>query len=110
MLLFLQICASALAVFGFYFLLKTISSYFLASREISAAVVIRERQDLDNLDLLLGEASLSLFAARSRRLLVVVDTELEEEEKQLVLETANSFGAEIFGVDKANYQKGKDSL
>ena len=110
MLLFLQICASALAVFGFYFLLKTISGYFLASREIYAAVVIRKQQDCDNLDLLLGEASLSLFAAKSRRLLVVVDTELGEQEREAVYKTATSFGAEILSVDKKIYQKGKDSL
>ena len=96
----LQIIIAALSVTGFYFCLKTIASLIFTSRQIAAAVIIEDKIQLYDLDMLLQDASSALFATRRRRIGVFIPTEIWNEssdsEKALVKEIINCFGAEIY--------------
>lgn len=96
----LQIIIAALSVMGFYFCLKTIASLILTSRQIAAAVIIEDKIQLYDLDMLLQDASGALFATRRRRIGVFIPTEIWNEcrdsEKALVKELIDCFGAEIY--------------
>ena len=96
----LQIIIAALSVMGFYFCLKTIASLIFTSRQIAAAVIIEDKIQLFDLDLLLQDASGSLFATRKRKIAVFIPNEIWNEchdsEKTLFRELADSFDAEIY--------------
>ena len=96
----LQIIIAALSVLGFCFCLKTLASLIFASKQIAAAVIIENGEDLKALDLLLADASDALFASWRRRLAVIVPAELwescDEKERITAEERIRSFGAEIY--------------
>lgn len=96
----LQIIIAALSVTGFYFGLKAIASLIFTSRQISAAVIIEEKIQLYNLDMLLQDADGALFPTKRRRIAVLVPpkiwNECEDTEKALFNETADCFGAEFY--------------
>ena len=96
----LQIIIAALSVTGFYFCLRTIASLIFTSRQIAAAVIIEEKIQLYELDMLLQDASGALFATRRRRIAVFVPpqiwNECEDSEKALFKELADCFGAEFY--------------
>ena len=95
-----QIIIAALSVMGFYFCLKTIASLIFTSRQIAAAVIIEDKIQLYDLDMLLQDASSALFATRRRRIGVFVPSniwnECRDSEKALVKEFINCFGAEFY--------------
>ncbi len=96
----LQIIIAALSVLGFYFSLKTVASLIFTSKQICAAVIIENKDQLSELDLLLCDASSALFSARRRRLAVIVPEKVRKacEEKEIcaALEIIEHFGAEIY--------------
>ena len=96
----LQIIIAALSVTGFYFCLKTIASLIFTSRQISAAVIIEEKIQLYDLDMLLQDASNAIFTTRGRRITIFVPpqiwNECEDNEKALFKDLANCFGAEFY--------------
>ena len=96
----LQIIIAALSVTGFYFCLRTIASLILTSRQIAAAVIIEDKIQLYDLDMLLQDASSAIFATRGRRIAVFVPPEVwnkcKENEKALFMEFINCFGAEFY--------------
>lgn len=96
----LQIIIAALSVIGFYFSLKTIASLIFTSRQVAAAVIIEEKIQLYDLDMLLQDASGALFPTRGRRIAVIVPPNVwngcEESEKALFCEMADCFGAKIY--------------
>ena len=96
----LQIIIAALSVMGFYFCLKTIASLIFTSLQIAAAVIIEDKIQIYDLDILLQDASSALFATRRRRIGVFVPPEIWEEcrdsEKALVKELIDRFGAEFY--------------
>lgn len=95
-----QIIVAALSVMGFYFLLKIISSLIFASKHIAAAVMINDKKQLRELDMLLDDASSALFAIRRRRFAVFVPSEIwnicDEGDKKLAEEFIDNFGAEFY--------------
>ena len=95
-----QIIIAALSVMGFYFCLKTIASLIFTSRQIAAAVIIEDKIQLYDLDMLLQDASGALFATRRRRIGVFVPSniwnECRDSEKALVKEVIDCFGAEFY--------------
>lgn len=96
----LQIIIAALSVMGFYFCLKTLASLIFSGKHIAAAVMISDKKQLRELDLLLDSASSALFATRGRRIAVIIPREIWEEckddEKDPAKELAESFGAELY--------------
>lgn len=96
----LQIIIAALSVMGLCFCLKTIASLIFTSRHISAAVIIEEKIQLYDLDLLLQDASGALFATRRRRISVFIPpdiwNECSDSEKALTKELVDCFGAEFY--------------
>lgn len=96
----LQIIIAALSVMGFYFCLKTIASLIFTSRQIAASVIIEDKIQLYDLDMLLQDASSALFAARRRRIGVFVPpdiwNECRDSEKAIVKELIDCFGAKFY--------------
>ncbi len=96
----LQIIIAALSVMGFYFSLKTIASLIFTSRQIAAAVIIEDKIQLYDLDMLLQDASGALFATKRRRVAVFIPHEIwnkcQDNEKALFKELADTFGAEFY--------------
>ncbi len=95
-----MITVTALAIMGFYFFFKIISSLIFASKTLAATVIIDNKTQLRNLDLLLDDASSALFAIRRRRLAVLVPKEIwsacDGKDKNLVKEHIDRFGAEFY--------------
>ena len=95
-----QIIIAALSVIGLFFCLKTVASLIFTSRQIAATVIIENKNQLTELDLLLPEASSALFAARRRRITVIVSKEVwnacDEKEKSFAEDLIDCFGAEIY--------------
>ena len=100
MYLLVQIIVSALAVLGFYFLLKVIVGRLFSGRFIAAAVIIERREQLDSLDIMVSEASSAILFAKGRRVAVIIPRELIEtcsqSEKKKINEIMDSVGAEIY--------------
>ena len=98
----LQIIIAALTVLGFYFCLKTLASLIFTSRQIAAAVIIEDKIQLYDLDMLLQDASGALFATKRHRVAVFIPHEIwnkcNENEKALFKETADCFGAEFYPI------------
>ncbi len=96
----LQIIIATLSIMGFYFCLKTIASLIFANKHIAAAVMIVDKKQLRELDLLLDDASAALFAIRRRRLAVIVPNEIwiacDEIDQKLSKDLADEFGAEFY--------------
>lgn len=96
----LQIIIAALSVAGFYFCLKTMASLIFTNRQIAVAVIIDDKIQLSDLDMLLQDASSALFATRRRRIAVFVPPQIWNEcqdcEKALFIELAERFDAEIY--------------
>ena len=93
----LQIIIATLSVLGLYFCLKTLASLIFTSNQISAAIIIETEKQLNDLDLLLENASSALFFARQRRILVLVHKNIwntcSEKEKSLTTNMVDAFGA-----------------
>ena len=68
----LQIIIAALSVTGICFCFKTIASLIFTSDLISAAVIIENKDQLPELDMLLDDAASALFATRRKRLAVLI--------------------------------------
>ena len=96
----LQIIIAALAVLGFYFCLKTLASLIFSNKCIAASVIINDKKQLRELDLLLDDASVALFATRHRRLAVLVPkdiwTNCDEADRKLAHALADEFCAELY--------------
>lgn len=96
----LQIIIAALSVLGFYFCLKTLASLIFSNKCIAASVIINDKKQLRELDLLLDDASVALFATRYRRLAVFVPNEIwaacDNQDKNLAHTLAHEFGAEFY--------------
>ena len=65
-----EVIVAALAVFGLYFFIKVITGRIFADKEIGAAVIIDHETQLDNLDILILEASEALFCVQRRKISV----------------------------------------
>lgn len=100
MYLLVQIIVSALAVLGFYFLLKVIVGRLFSGCFISAAVIVERIEQLESLDIMISEASSAVLFARGRRVAVIISRELLEScsqsEKKKINEILDSVGAEIY--------------
>ncbi len=100
MYLLVQIIVSALAVLGFYFLLKVIVGRLFSGRFIAAAVIVERYEQLESLDIMISEASSAIVFAKGRRVAVIVPRDLldgcSESERKRITETADDFGAEIY--------------
>ena len=96
----LQIIIAALSVMGFYFCLKTIASLIFTSKQIASAIVIEDKSQLHDLDILLEDASGALFATRRRRIAVFMPPQIwndcRDSEKALAKELIECFGAEFY--------------
>ncbi len=96
----LQIIIATLSIMGFYFCLKTIASLIFANKHIAAAVMINDKKQLRELDLLLDDASTALFATRHRRLAVFVPSDIwaacDGQDQKLAHALADEFGAEFY--------------
>lgn len=96
----LQIIIAALSALGFYFCLKTLASLIFSNKCITASVIISDKKQLRNLDLLLDEASSALFTVRRRRLAVLVPnsiwTNCDEADQKLAHTHADEFGAVFY--------------
>jgi hypothetical protein len=71
-----EIVAAALAVFGFYCVVKMISEWLLAPSGLSVAVTVYDEAAADNLDLLLHEARRSLRCCKHRHIVVLFSSQL----------------------------------
>ena len=95
-----QIIVAALSVMGFYFLIKMISSLIFANKSIAAAVMINDKKQLSELELLLDDASSSLFTLRRRRLAVFIPSAIwnhcAEHEQNLAKDSIDKIGAEFY--------------
>jgi hypothetical protein len=95
----LQIIIAALTVLGFYFCLKTLASLIFTSRQIAASVIIETKKQLNDLDLLLPEASSALFATRRKKITVIVSEVVwdacDEKERAFAEKIIDYFGAEL---------------
>ena len=98
-----QIIIAALSVTGFYFCLKTIASLIFTSRPIAATISVEGKGQIEDIDLLLTEASSALFAVRRRRIAVIIPENVwntcNKNEKKFAEEMINNFGAELFFID-----------
>ena len=96
----LQIIIAALSVLGLYFCLRTIASLMFTNKQITAAVIIDNEKQLENLEFLLSEAEEAIFAARGRRLAVFIPANIWEEcgsqSQSLVKEISEGLGAEFY--------------
>ena len=96
----IQIIIAALSVLGFYFSLKTVASLIFTSKQISANVIIESKSQLQQIDILLAEASSALFAARRRSLTVLVSEDIwnacGKREKDYARENIERFGARLY--------------
>lgn len=95
----IQIIIAALSVLGLYFCLKTMASLIFTDHRIRVAVIIESKEDLKNLDILLKDASSTLFCS-GKRISVLIPQEVWtvclESEKLEVKKEADSTGAEIY--------------
>ena len=71
-----EIVAAALAVFGFYCLVKLINEWMLEPSAVSVAVTVYDQAAADNLDLLLREAEQSLRRRKHKRIVVLFSSQL----------------------------------
>ena len=71
-----QILIAALAVIGFYGVLHAVFESALRPRQITTAVTVRSERDARDLDILLCEARRAPCRRASRRLFLIVSSEL----------------------------------
>ena len=71
-----EVLVAALAVIGFFGVLHALLEAALCPKQITAAVIVQTRKDAEDLDILLCEARRAPCRRSSRRLLLVVSTEL----------------------------------
>lgn len=95
----LQIITAALAVLGFYFLLKIVSQALFSDKNITVAIIIDSKAQLKSLDLLLNNAASAIIVTRSRRISVFVPDDIwnacDEGDKTLAADMIYDFGAEL---------------
>ncbi|MBQ9749317.1 MAG: hypothetical protein IJV87_01885 [Clostridia bacterium] len=100
MYLLVQIIVSALAVLGFYFMLKVIVGRLFSGRYIATAVIVERHEQLESLDIMISEALSAVVFSRGRRVAVIVPRELldacSQSERKKITEIADDFGAEIY--------------
>ena len=100
MYLLVQIIVSALAVLGFYFMLKVIVGRLFSGRYIATAVIVERIEQLESLDIMISEALSAVVFSRGRRVAVIVPRELldacSQSERKKITEIADDFGAEIY--------------
>ena len=100
MRLLFQIIIAALAVLGFYFILKVMSALLFSKSFVAAAVIIENRKQLESLDILISEASSSVVFSKGRRIALIVPRILLEEcsecERRNMNEVAEDLGAKIY--------------
>ena len=98
-----QIIIAALTVLGFYFCIKTLASLIFTSKQIAAAIIVEGKRQIEDIDLLLTEASSALFAVRRQRIAVIISKGVwnacNKNEKKFAEEMINNFGAELFFID-----------
>lgn len=104
--LFWNILLLSLSVFGAYCAIKTFSEALFSSDRITVALEVRERQDAEDMDMLLREAqSLSIGRGRAR-VVVLLSSDLMDgtvgEGEELYddyMELIDRYGAECYLID-----------
>ncbi len=104
--LFWNILVLSLSVFGAYCAIKTFSEALFSSDRITVALEVRERQDAEDMDMLLREAQ-SVSVRRGRpRVVVLLSNELMDgtvgEGEELYddyMELLDRYGAECYLID-----------
>ena len=95
-----EVIVAALAVFGLYFFIKVIAGRIFADKEIGAAVIIDHETQLDNLDILILEASEALFCVQRRKISVFVPKSIwngyEAGKKAQVISLCHDYGVRIY--------------
>ena len=71
-----EITAAVLAVLGAYSLVRTVGELFFTPRAVTLCITVRGRQELDSLDILLGEAYRHSLRVRGHAVIVLFDTSL----------------------------------
>lgn len=113
---FCEVSAAALAVIGFYALLRAIGEIFLTSRPITAAVKVFSSEQLDALELLLGEADRHSIRTRGHRVVVLFSHGLFAESGAggaalpgSVAELLDRFNADWYVVDPSGVPEAGDA-
>ena len=102
----LTACAVSLfAVFGFYCAIRTLADLLFPSKRLSVAVEVRDQKDVEELDMLLGEAAASSLQ-RGARLVVLLSTDLMdgtvgegEELSEHYTDLLDRYGAECYLIE-----------
>ena len=95
-----EVIVAAMAVFGLYFCIKVVAGWIFADKSIGAAVIIENKKQLDNLDILISEASESLFYVRKRKIAVFVPKIIwdgcETSKKAEVISLCFDYGVKLY--------------
>ena len=101
-----NVTVAVLAVFGFYCALKTLAEWLFPTRQITVAVELRTKQDVEELDMLLPEARVSAIRRCPTRPVVLISAELMdstvgegEELLDIYAEIIDRHGAECYLVE-----------
>ena len=104
--LFWGIAVLAFSVFGAYCAIKTVAEALFASDRITVALELRERQDADDLDMLLQEAQSTSLRKGRTRVVVLLSSDLMdgtvgegEELYDAYMDLLDRYGAECYLVD-----------
>ena len=96
----LQIIIAALTVLGLYLCFKTLASLIFTSRQITSAIIIENKEQLLDIDLLIPEAEDALLFKRRRGAAVIIPENIwktcSKKERSFAIESANSFGARLY--------------
>jgi hypothetical protein len=94
------------AVFGFFCAARMLCELVFASPQIAVAIEVREKQDVQELDMLLHEARAAFLRKGRARLVVLISSDLMdgtvgdgEELSPLYDELLEEYGAECYLID-----------
>ncbi len=91
---------AVLSTAGAYFIAKILLSLFCGSKEIAAMVLIKEKAQLDTVELSLADAAHALFYTKDRKLGLLVQSDLLQslspEEHARLNEAAALCGARVY--------------
>lgn len=75
-MIFLQVAAAVLTVFGAYSVIRLVGELFFTPKSITAAVLVTSEKELDELELLLREADRHSLRQRGQPPVVLIDRSL----------------------------------
>lgn len=75
-----QVFLSILAIFGLVYLFRAVFDWCFSPHAITAAVIVKSKQDADDLDILLCEAEKSIFRRRGVPTAVLISSALMQGE------------------------------